>query len=116
MFVNFARRVARARYQIANVTMAKVCISKKYKIRIYYIRNCRYFIEYNQFGNFCQHCPFGTIGDYPKCECLDGGYFNGEYCVHCPFNANGSYPQCTCNDGATYIEKTNLCEQCPSNR
>lgn len=73
-------------------------------------------IEYDTSINDCAKCPFDSIGDYPNCECPDGGYFDGEFCTYCPYGSYGLYPNCTCEDNAAYIKETNLCMNCPSDR
>lgn len=68
------------------------------------------------YGNYCQECPWGSTGVFPKCECEKGGLFNGQYCEHCPWGSKGPYGNCTCDGKGIYDKETNSCNECPFGR
>lgn len=73
-------------------------------------------VEFDTSANNCAQCPYDSIGDYPNCECSNGGYFEGEFCMNCPYNSNGTYPNCICEENAIFMKDSNQCLNCPSDR
>lgn len=119
MNANIVQIIAPVLFQIVNAISGQVSILSAYFCGMWLCTDFhRFWIEYHVYENNCveRTCPYDSTGDYPNCECTEGGFFQDNYCKRCPWQSIGAYPDCVCNGSSIYNKTENFCNSCPEER